>query len=448
MRYFKKIKKPLCFLILFVLINMLLTFLLTPYSSPSSEMWDGFYKADMIDAVYIGTSQCYESVNPEVTNEITGDHAYNMGTNGQPLTDTALALETAFDEREIHEVVLVLDYDSLMKKSDKLPKAEACFRYAMNRHLPLHKRIGNTFSYILRPEFFTEAESINYFIPWVNNRSNFNVEYMFENAKAKLTGKTPEAGDLNNVRNAYGYKAFYGVLDYNEDKDLPKERSFDSKDVSKKSLESIDRITELCNGEGARLIVVAAPVTKTEVLTYGDDYFKRYEYVKALFHANGVAFYDFNLAKEELYQSEPEDFKDWIHFNDGGAKEFSAALARLQMKLRAGEDCEDLFYDRGSYPDSLQGIDSVRLKLYSEPGGEISGEAIAYMGTAEKAEYEFYIKEGKGQEVLIRAYDESPSFTYRPKKQGLVTVRVNVRRAGSADDFERYRTESIEYWLR
>ena len=44
MRLFKRLKKPVLFLIAFVLVNALLTFFLTPYASPSSEMWDGYFR--------------------------------------------------------------------------------------------------------------------------------------------------------------------------------------------------------------------------------------------------------------------------------------------------------------------------------------------------------------------------------------------------------------------
>ena len=448
MRLFKRLKKPALFLLAFVLVNALLTFFLTPYASPSSEMWDGYFRQQEIDAIYIGTSQCYESVNPEVTNLITGDHAYNMGTNAQSISDTKLALETAFADHEIKEVVFVLDYDSLMKKTERRPKAEACFCYAMNRHLSLPARFKNAISFMFRPDYFCEAESVNYLIPWINNRSNFRPEYMLENAKAKLTGKAPEAGDLNNIRNEYGYKGFYGILDYDEDKDLPKEKEWSEEEVSDRALTKLDDIISLCEKEQAKLLVVVAPETVSEVLSYGDSYFERHAFLREYLNARGVSLYDFNLANPSFYSSLPEDFKDWVHLNDAGAASFSTALATLQNKLRAGEDCEGLFFEgKEAYLSAADRIDSVRLKLYSNGKEGLTAEAFAMTGIPDRAEYEFYMREaGMTEEILVQGYSEKNSLIYQPKKSGTVTVRVNVRRAGSTCAFEHYRTEKTDYW--
>ena len=50
------------------------------------------------------------------------------------------------------------------------------------------------------------------------------------------------------------------------------------------------------------------------------------------------------------------------------------------------------------------------------------------------------------EEILAQGYSEKNSLIYQPKKSGTVTVRVNVRRAGSTCAFEHYRTEKTDYW--
>ena len=443
-----RIPKPLLFLAVFILVNLLMTFLLTPFSSPSTEMWDGYYDraGGALEMIYIGTSQCYESVNPEITEPLTGLASYNMGTNAQSLMDTKRALETAFRDHEVKETVLVLDYDGLMKKKDRYARPEAAFTYAMSRHLPLSGKILNALKFVFDPEYFGDPQSLNFFFPWLNNRSNMHFEYMIENASAKLTGKIPEADDINNVRNEYGYKGFQSVIDYNETYSMERYK-FREEKVSERALATVEEICRICREEGSHFTVIVAPVTVSAVRAYGKSYFTRLQYVKEFLDGQGVEFYDFNLAKPELFERKGEFFKDWDHLNDTGAGIFSRSCAELYRMQQAGEDPEGLFYEMEEYLETLDFVDSTYLELMSIPGSGIQGKARSYTGDEAGIEYEIQVmKKGSSEFETIREYDTDPEFTYVPEKSGTVVFRVNARAAGSAEEYERYHVDTVEYW--
>lgn len=448
MRIFKRIRKVLLFAAVFVLANCLMTFLLTPFSSPSTEMWDGYYRREpgTLEMIYIGTSQCYEAVNPEITEPLTGLASYNMGTNAQSLMDTERGLVTAFGDAEIKEVVLVLDYDCLIKKRDRYARPEAAFTYALNKHLPLWEGIRNTLAFVLDPDYFGDPQSLNFFFPWLNNRSNMHFEYMLENAAAKLTGRTPEADDLNNVRNGYGYKGFKGVIDYNEDESVSRQKWKEEK-LSERALKALERIASCCREEGARLTVIVSPVTVSAVRAYGKSYFTRLRYVKELLGGYGVEFYDFNLARPSLFERQEAYFKDWEHLNDRGAEVFSRSCARLYRMQQEGGDIEACFYDQEEYLLTLDFVDSTYLELASVPGEGIKGKARAYTGDESAVEYEIQVQreDGSGFET-IRGYDTDPEFLYVPEGTGTVVFRVNARAAGNGEAFERYHVDAVEYW--
>lgn len=452
MRTFKRAGKGAAFLGLVVLVNMLMTFLLTPYSSPSTEMWDGYYEnaGKELNMIYIGTSQCYESVNPLITDEITGLCSYNMGTNAQSLMDTERALEQAFSDHTLTDVTLILDYDCLMRGKERFARPEASFIYAMNRHLPFKKRLQNALRFVTDPEYFTEPQSLNFWFPWLNNRSNMHFEYIWQNAYAKLTGISPEPDDVNNVRNSRGYKGFFGEINYDTAGPMKKTTWKESK-ISDDAIAATDRICALCKDNGAKLTVVVTPVPVSAVLCFGEDYFTRLSWVSGYFEEHGVDFYDFNLARPELFDRKGDYFKDWIHLNDKGATAFSESIARLYQVQNTQDKAAEraLFYSPEEYLKSIDFVDSVYLKLSSNPGEGIQGSAIAYTGSDTEVEYEIQVRAENGSEYeTIREYDTDPDFHYDAQRSGTYYFLVNARKKGSSSLCDRYHTTSVDYWVR
>ena len=93
MRIIKGIKVIL-FVILFILMNLLLSYFLVKANGPSEVMWKDFRKTEKIDTVYLGSSFSQMTFNPYIIDENTGWNSFNMGTPGQPLDQTKEALKT------------------------------------------------------------------------------------------------------------------------------------------------------------------------------------------------------------------------------------------------------------------------------------------------------------------------------------------------------------------
>lgn len=83
MRIIKGIKVIL-FVILFILMNLLLSYFLVKANGPSEVMWKDFRKTEKIDTVYLGSSFSQMTFNPYIIDENTGWNSFNMGTPGQP----------------------------------------------------------------------------------------------------------------------------------------------------------------------------------------------------------------------------------------------------------------------------------------------------------------------------------------------------------------------------
>lgn len=70
MRIIKGIKVIL-FVILFILMNLLLSYFLVKANGPSEVMWKDFRKTEKIDTVYLGSSFSQMTFNPYIIDENT-----------------------------------------------------------------------------------------------------------------------------------------------------------------------------------------------------------------------------------------------------------------------------------------------------------------------------------------------------------------------------------------
>lgn len=71
MRIIKGIK-VIVFVFLFIVINLLLSYLLVKANGPSEVMWKDFRKTEKIDTVYLGSSFSQMTFNPYIIDEATG----------------------------------------------------------------------------------------------------------------------------------------------------------------------------------------------------------------------------------------------------------------------------------------------------------------------------------------------------------------------------------------
>lgn len=106
---FKKYKF-LLFLAGICMLNSVLCFLIEPARGSSATMWEEYYKETEIDTIFIGSSLCSASFDPQIFDEKLGVKSFNMGTPMQPLDQNLTALETAFEEHQIDTVVIGMGF--------------------------------------------------------------------------------------------------------------------------------------------------------------------------------------------------------------------------------------------------------------------------------------------------------------------------------------------------
>ncbi len=336
----------MCFLIVFILINALLSFALRPFSGSGSEMWKGFDDKTDIDLIYTGSSLCLCDIDPASTDKVTGLSSYNMGTNMQSIQSSFFAIQRAVEEKNVKSVVLLIDPETLEMDRTDNHRAEQCFvrNYADTK--PFAQRITTGFQFVTDPAFIGKSSSIGYLFPWTYDRTSgigFNI-------REKMSGTILDPADHRDANGFYGSDE---VLD--SDVELKHfnnaERwSIESGDLhvlvpDEKNVKTLEDIAEYCNGHNVKLYVITPPLRTSLTYYEWDSYRAMNDTIRNCLGSYGIDYYNFTLIKEDVFDLyDVSLYRDNTHFNSAGAERFSTLLGEFMLKCDSGEDVSDMFY--------------------------------------------------------------------------------------------------------
>lgn len=343
-KIFKIIASVLLIAVVIVALNEALCFALEPddRSSESKAMWSCYREQGELDTIYVGSSFCVSSFDPDVIDAEAGTRSYNMGTYGQPLPQSYVAIEAAIKEHHINTAVLALGYYSL-RDSDKTTSAEVAFLHAEGEGLSLLSKAGIAADYIIQPDNISRGVSINYFSPWIYNHVNFAPADIINNVKQKVGGKYEEADWEDLFRK--GCVTDDSVMNYN-DKEQTEQTSramYGNKPASQYGPDQLDRICSLCKKNGCRLIVINTPRPVYDVLSYGtEEYFSQMQELTSFLDEHGASYYDFNFARPELFESKPEYYSNNEHMNTKGSKAFSKSFGLFLKECTSGASLDKI----------------------------------------------------------------------------------------------------------
>ena len=351
MRIFKKYGTFLCFILLFLILNLGLSFALRPYSGSGSEMWKGFAAKGQLDMVYTGTSFCLCDVDPALVDEVTGLKSYNMGTNMQSIQSSYIALKQAIERGGITRAIVGIDPEIMeMGRQDNF-RAEACFVRNLSDTLPVSKKIAADASFVASKDFIGTPSSVLYYFPWTYDRvSNPSL-----NIREKTQGQILDMTDHRDENGHYGSDEIYGegrhfidltsLVQWNNEVD-----DLYYINVQKDNLDTLEDMAKLCNKENVELFVIAFPTTQALSIYRLDSYQEYTDLIRNTLSKYGVEYYDYNLAKEEYVDVfNLEIYRDNGHLNNRGTEQFSKALGTMVTKYEKGEDVKEMFYDLPPY---------------------------------------------------------------------------------------------------
>lgn len=321
---------------LFVVGNLLLTYVLTPYRGSSFEMWE-YYKEASPQMIYTGSSQCLCGIDPQTIDGELGTVSYNMGTNMQSFRSAYVVIRAAVEEKGVKQVVLCVDDEiTELTRSDNF-RADASFQRARNMTAGGRTAFKESAEFLLDEPVLMHTGSVNFFFPWTYDRVTGIGTNLKEKRDRKIYGEGGHRISTGREPSEDIFEPNFEVITREEALAWEQEaEALNVLSLSDDSRKELKKIAAYCKKNGVALIPITMPYT-TELNLYTISSYKQtVSELTALFAEYGFEYHNFNLAKPGYYEVEMTDYKDTGHLNSAGAIRFSKMLAEYIEKTEAG----------------------------------------------------------------------------------------------------------------
>lgn len=344
MRIFKKYKF-LRFGVAVCVLNIVASFLIEPANGSSETMWKEYYQEQEIDTIFVGASVCSADLAPDIFDARLQVNSFNMGTPAQEIEQTIRALKVVLEEHEIETVIYGMGFFSLQMEGGEEP--EMTFVKALSREQGGLKGLKTNIEYLFSEDVKTKEMSVRYFFPWTYNCIDYTIEAISANMQEKLNTTIVEADmestERRNWRLEKGFRPFTGVVDYATSWSMNSYRVY-KQEFDKESISYFKQLLKLCKENNVDLVVINSPHPAYDVVSCYDTYEAQDMEVRRICESYGVEYYNFSMAKPELFDIQEDYFYDFEHLNYNGAQAFSNAVCDLLEKRENKESLEDSFY--------------------------------------------------------------------------------------------------------
>lgn len=413
-----------------------------PENGSSLDMWRAYHAKDTVDIAVIGSSLASCSLPEEELAADTGKSVALMATNSQSWDMSQIAMETVLREHTPERVILVMDLTNMV--GEPYPKAQKAFLYAELQTAAPQDVPGELWRFVTSSTNFTNDRSLNAFFPWQSGSWPADWPAAI-GQKTAAWQRSLTAAHSAPARTAHGQNDDDTVVvDFNTIGNA-NTWYWNGHDFTQEHIDELTSMLRMCRDKGVPLLVITAPRTTMDVISY-ETYFDDYNYFRDLCAQYGADYYDFNLAKPELFQSvEPDYYRDYAHMNSAGGKAFSQSMAKFLALLDAGQDVSGLFKTPEEY---LAGVDYITNVFFTTELHDDKALLLAtsYQGPSVQAEYQFLVMAPGDEEYTVfsdysdRVWAECPLTAH-----GTYRFRVNARVIGSDTAYDRYYESTLEY---
>lgn len=279
--------------------------------------FDEFYalEPNSLDMIFVGSSHSYCTFDPDNFDPYLGISSYQMGTPLQHPDTTYYELKKIFETQSPKVVVMevywdVLDDDFEMKQANSF--FEVLQDDVMEKEYIRHVfPLGEKVKYRLWP--------IRYQQDYFAYRSKDLAQWLEDGLG--VWRKKEEVANGEEYYRSKGYTYCDIVLSEKEYYETNQFRGLDGKDwnFSPKQEDWMEKIVDLCQEKGSRLIFVTAPIANVS-MEYINNYEIIHENVSDFAQRNQVPYIDYNLINQEENLLENKNFRDDAHLNDSGVK--------------------------------------------------------------------------------------------------------------------------------
>lgn len=428
------------FVVLFAACGKLFRFLLVDDTASFTRimMHEFYHQDENIDILFVGSSHCYFSFVPTITDEIFGKNTFCAGSSAQQLDASYEIIKEAERHNELEHVYLEV-YCGLASYSPYKERTLLTSTYIISDYM--HPSLDK-FLFLLKAS--SKEHYSNSFITARRNwESFFDPDYVmdlicrktspgYKNYSYDYVSTTDKQYAGKGYVTNDGYAPEYFYLSY-----YPMYTDGFSKDWEN----SLNDIIDYCVEKEIPLTLVSVPLPDYS-LTAMENYDAYIEKIKEIINGRNVDYYDFNLCKEQYIPNSTIIFRDSDHLNTEGAKIFSTVFSRF-FTGQLSED--DLFY--ASYADKSAHLDpSIWGLTYRDYPSNDSEETtvrhiIVVSNRSQGMEYRIVLNPENGSQYMVQDFSENKTFEISPEEHGTCTLTARIK----GEPEENWITVEVEY---
>lgn len=366
----KKIKIIISCILFFLLmcgINELFRYLLIDDTNSYTRtmMHELYHQEENIDVLFLGSSHCYRSLDPRITDVIFDGNTFNGGTSLQGLDGTCALLKEAGKYNDLKKVYVELYYGIPLETfstrddltavyliSDYMRPSLNRIQLLLNAGTPDH--LFNSF--VLGRREWEKLFDINYMLRLNEKKRSaayINHEYITSSADAYLGKGYVESSEVWGENSNYLRSVNF---------------AFNKNYISEDCKKYLKKIIDYCQKNNIELAFFSAPMSDFFLASFGNyDYY--IQQVNEFLSEYGVPYYDFNLCKTDVLDITGNDLMDSGHLNGNGAEKFSTVFA----EFFTGKTDSNIFYE--SFEQKLCNLDTPLIGYIMTTLDEFSDES-------------------------------------------------------------------------
>ena len=379
-------------------------------------MHDFYNTRRNIDVAFVGSSHVKRSFSPAIIDEKMGCYSFNLGSANQGLDDSFAMIKELCARNRPDTIYLEIYYRIFLE--DYRNKESMTQTFILSDYMkPSLRKLEYIFSAVPKNQL------ANALIParrkW---KKLFDFDYIVDLVKKKRSDMYVNYHwDDSEGLEYYVERGFFACDHGMSDKKLWNDRAYGKiKGVKPEKHPEACRlladIINYCRRRGVKIVLVSAPQPEWTIVGRG-NYQKFIDMMRDLAGQNGVEYYDFNLVRPEHFDTSCLSyFRDFTHLSTSGAETFSRVFGDFfGGKLSR----EQVFYS--SMADKLADeAPRVYGLAYEKKKKRYKGYMIS--NRSEGVEYSIVAHPKDGEEYVVKAYSEDPSFEMSAKEKGKLTL--------------------------
>lgn len=408
-----RLLKALCFIALFIACGIGFRYLLIDDTESYTRlMMHEFYAQDRIDVLFAGSSHCYASLDPRLTDAGLGANTFNAGSALQALDASFALIREGVERKQVRRVFLEMYY-GMMANDDYREREQMTGTYIVSDYMrPSLNKV----------RFLLEASSPEYYVnSFLPARRNWEGLLHPEEIRRLLEKKGTAAYRNFLPFDDYKGKGFASGQGRIRDGLLLDTAGFDrihTESPSADWLKTLREIIDYCEKKGVELTLFSAPMTLFQTAGVG-NYDEYIALIRSLTEGTDVRYWDFNLCREQWFDQAPDLFEDAGHLNAEGAERFSRVFAAFF----SGEIApEELFYGSMAEKLAAHGADILGLSYLDSGDGMRKLKIVSTM--PEGTRFSAVLVREDGSTVTL--LDREPELFFEIPQDAHGTVRIEA----------------------